>query len=185
MFESLTEGLSGIGAAAGQAVQQARQAAAGAAQQAASAAQGAIAEAQAAVANATTAATGAASGAVAQAQQAAQAAARPHLDVARGEGGGDHRVHDRAPGLVALHAGDACPAVGGFQALGEAAVRRPVEGRAEVGQPTHRGGALLGQQPGDLGDDQARAGGHRVGGVQGRGVVGRQRGRHPALGPGR
>ena len=75
MFEDLTEGLSGIGAAAGQAVQQAQQAAQEATQQAAAAAQGAIAEAQTAVSNATTAAAGAANGAVAQAQKAAQNAA--------------------------------------------------------------------------------------------------------------
>lgn len=56
MFESLSEGLSSIGAAASGAVQQAQQAANTAAQQAANAAKGAIGEAQTAVSNAATAA---------------------------------------------------------------------------------------------------------------------------------
>ncbi|HQQ58679.1 MAG TPA: hypothetical protein PKV60_05590 [Thermomonas sp.] len=68
MFESLSEGLSSIGAAASGAVQQAQQAANTATQQAANAAKGAIGEAQTAVSNAATAAAGAANGAVAEAQ---------------------------------------------------------------------------------------------------------------------
>jgi hypothetical protein len=63
-------------------------------------------------------------------QQAAQAGARPDLDVPRGQHAGGDGAHDRRTRLVATDARDAGTAVRGLQALSEAAGFGPVEGRA-------------------------------------------------------
>ncbi len=117
-------------------------------------------------------------------QQGPSAGLVTDLDLAAGDSEGADRLHDRPSGLVALDPGHAGAAVGGFQALGEAAGGVAVEGRAEIGQAAHRLRAFAGQEFGPGGVDQAGARGDGVGRMQGRRIVlGQGRG-HAALRPG-
>ncbi len=106
------------------------------------------------------------------------------LDKRRGHCRGGHGAHDLAAGLVALDPGHAGAAVGGLEALDEVARRVPVEGRAEGGQGANGGGAFAGEQLRHRRIDEAGAGGHRVGGVQGRIVILGQGHGQTALRPG-
>ena len=89
----------------------------------------------------------AADAAVGVLQQADELRAGADLDVAGGQHGDRDGVHDRPAGLVALDPGHAGAAMSGLEALGEAAVGRTVERRAQVGQAPHGVRTLLGQEP--------------------------------------
>jgi hypothetical protein len=119
------------------------------------------------------------------AQQAAQPAAGAHLYVARRQGGGDHRVHDRAAGLVALHPRHARARVRRFEAGGELAIGAAVKRRAERGQVADGLGPFLRQDRGHGLIHQARARSDGVGGVQFGSVLAAQRRSHAALRPSR
>ena len=117
-------------------------------------------------------------------QQGAGAGAGPHLHVRRGAHGGGDGLGDGAPGPVAAHAGDPGAAVRGLQALDEAAVRVPVERRAQGGECADRVGPGGHQGAHRLRVGQAGARGQRVRPVQLGAVVRPQRRGHPALRPG-
>ncbi len=102
----------------------------------------------------------------------------------RRHGRGRDGAHDLAAGLVALDPRDPGAAVGRFQALGEAAVRVAVEGRAERRQPAHRVWTLAGKNFGHGRIDQSGAGRDGVGGVGFRVIAGRQGRGDTALRPG-
>ena len=118
-------------------------------------------------------------------QEAAQALARPDLDVRMGKRRRGDSGHDGATGLVALDPRHAGPAVGGFQAEEERPLGVSIEGRAQLGQPADGRCPLCRQQGRALRIDQTGAGGHSICGVQSRVVVLRQGRGHAALGPGR
>ncbi len=89
----------------------------------------------------------------------------------RGAHRGDDRLHDRRAGAVAADPGDAGAAVGGLQALHEAAALGAVERRAERGQAAHGAGPSRVRIATAAGIAEASAGGDGVGGVQLRRVV--------------
>ena len=95
----------------------------------------------------------------------------------------DQRAHDLAAGAVAGGVHDPVAAVRGFQAEPPAAIRPPVEGDAKSGEMLDGRRRRVDDPARDGFIAKARAGGERIGQMQGRVVVPAHRRGKPALRP--
>ncbi len=118
-------------------------------------------------------------------QEGVQANILADLHVRRGHGPGDHGLHDRPAGAVALDPGDAGVGMGGLKAEGEMAGLVAVEGGSSRHQAVYGGPPRGGDRVSDGGVHQARAGGNGVGGVDRGVILGAQSRGDAALSPGR